>query len=180
MARANRKAAQNVPLTGVERTFSENEFIVSKTDNRGVITYANDLFYKIADYTPKEILGAPHNIVRNPNMPRCVFKLLWEQIKEGKEIFAYVVNKTKFGDHYWVFAHVTPTFDASGNVTGFHSNRRVPKKSALDVIQPLYKTLLEEERKHGTPKAAADASYEMLMSIIKEKGVSYDEFILSI
>ena len=103
-----------VTPTGVERFFPEDEVIVSKTDFKGRITYANETFLNIAGFTEDEILGQPHSIIRHPDMPRCVFKLLWDTIKARSEIFAYVLNMAKNGDHYWVFAHVTPTFDASG------------------------------------------------------------------
>ena len=113
--------AAQTDLTGVERTFGADEIIVSKTDTKGRLTYVNQLFQTIADYKEDELIGQPHNIVRHPDMPRCVFKLLWDTIASGNELFAYVVNRCKFGDHYWVFAHVTPTFDAQGQITGFHS-----------------------------------------------------------
>lgn len=93
-------------LTGVERTFDPDQFIVSKTDLKGRITYANKVFLDIADYTEAEILGQPHSVIRHAHMPRCVFRLLWERIQTGREIFAYVVNAAKNGDHYWVLAHV--------------------------------------------------------------------------
>lgn len=114
-------------------------------------------------------------------MPRAVFKLLWDTIQQGKEIFAYVVNRSKNGDHYWVLAHVTPSYDASGNIVGYHSNRRVPDRRILDdIIRPLYKDLLAEEAKHGSRKEGLDASTNMLLNILKEKGVGYDEFILTL
>jgi PAS domain S-box-containing protein len=74
---------QTITLTGKERRFSADEFIVSKTDAKGIITYANDVFLRIADYTLEEVLGKPHNIIRHPHMPRCVFKLLWQRVKGG-------------------------------------------------------------------------------------------------
>jgi PAS domain S-box-containing protein len=97
-----------------------------------VITYANETFLKIAGYTEDEILGQPHNIIRHPDMPRCVFKLLWDTLEMKHEIFAYVKNMAKNGDFYWVFAHVTPTFNEHGTVIGYHSNRRVPERNQVD------------------------------------------------
>lgn len=124
-------------LSGKERFMGEHDIIVSKTNLKGFITYGNDVFYDIADYTVSDVLGKPHNLVRNLDMPKCVFKLLWDTIKEGNEIFAYVVNRGKNGDHYWVFAHVTPSFDGNNNVIGYHSNRRKPSEEALNTIKPL-------------------------------------------
>ena len=112
--------------TGVEFPFGEEELIVTKTKLKGHITYANDVFLRLSKYSPKEVIGAPHSLIRHPDMPRCIFKLLWDTIQAKKEIFAYVVNLASDGDHHWVFAHVTPTLDAQQNVVGFRSNRRKP------------------------------------------------------
>lgn len=90
--------------TGVERRFGEDELIVTKTDLKGRITYCNEVFVRMSGYTEQECLGEPHNIIRHPDMPRCVFKLLWDTIQGGQEIFAYVLNLSKNGDHYWVLA----------------------------------------------------------------------------
>jgi len=158
-----------------ELSFGENELIVSKTDTKGKITYGNTLFMKLSGYKESEILGAPHNIIRHPQMPRIIFKLLWDTIKSGKEINAYVVNKSKNGDYYWVIANVTPSFDANGKIVGYYSVRRKPKKAALDVIIPLYKQLLNDEKSGGMQQSEAT-----LQKLIKEKGGRYDKFILSI
>ena len=169
------------PLTGVERFFDDDEIIVSKTDTKGHITYANTVFLRVADMTEKETLGAPHNVIRHPHMPRCIFKLLWDTIQLGNEIFAYVINRAKTGDHYWVLAHVTPTFDAMNNITGFHSNRRTPNREILEkTIMPLYNSLLEIEHKHTDRKAGLEASFNAVLDILKEKGLTYDEFIASL
>lgn len=168
-------------VTGVERFFKESEIIVSKTDLKGRLTYANRVFIDISDYTEQELLGAPHSILRHPDMPRCVFKLLWDTIQAKKEIFAYVINKTKYGDHYWVLAHVTPSLNATGEIDGYHSNRRVPDpKIVKNVISPLYKMLLEEEKRHHNAKEGMNSAYAMLVKILEEKGIGYDEFVFSL
>ena len=117
--------------TGTERTFSPGELIVTKTDPRGVITYANDVFLRMSALTEAEAVGQPHSLIRHPDMPRAVFKLLWDTLQERREIFAYVVNLAADGAHYWVFAHVTPSYDETGRVVGYHSNRRVPSRAAI-------------------------------------------------
>lgn len=169
-----------VQPTGVERFLPDNGMIVSKTDTRGAITYANKLFLQIADYTVPEVIGQPHNIVRHPQMPRCVFKLLWDRITAGQEIFAYVVNLAKNGDHYWVFAHATPSYDDAGNITGYHSNRRCPRRDAIAAIEPLYRQLLAKEAQHHSPKEGLAASEAMLMGILKDKGIDYDQLLFSL
>jgi len=158
-----------------EITFGEDEFIVSKTDLQGRITYGNSLFIKISGYEEEELLNKPHNILRHSQMPALIFTLLWETIKKGEEIFAYVINKTKDGDYYWVFAHVTASFDKNGQIIGYHSVRRRPTQQALAVIKPLYAEFLREEKTGGV-----NASRKHLESILTQKGVSYDEFILSL
>lgn len=170
----------DVSLTGIEREMKENEIIVSKTDLGGKILYGNDIFCNIAGYKLDEIIGKPHNILRHPDMPKCVFKLLWDKIQNGEEIFAYVINKTKNGDHYWVFAHVTPSYDTKGNICGYHSNRRKPSRPAINFISSLYKTLVTEEAQGSSKKDSIARGEKLLQSILNEKGVCYDEFIFSL
>lgn len=169
-----------VSLTGIERTFGDDEIIVTKTDPRGRITYANDVFLRMSGYTESELLDRPHNIIRHPDMPRCIFKTLWDTIESGNELFAYVVNRAKNGDHYWVFAHVTPTFDADGKIIRYHSSRRSPSRSALAKILPLYEQLVAEESRHADGKAGIAASSKMMADVLTRKGVFYDEFVQSL
>ena len=172
--------ARDTSLTGVERTFDTSDIIVSKTDTKGRLTYTNQTFLELADYSEEECIGAPHSKIRHPDMPRCIFKLLWDTISEGKEIFAYVVNRSANGDHYWVLAHVTATFDDNGTIVGYHSSRRVPSKSALAVIQPLYIKLKAEEDRHSDKKAGLEASTAMLLDLLDEAKMGYSEFIFSV
>jgi PAS domain S-box-containing protein len=173
-------ARRDVLLTGVERFFDPDEVIVSKTDLKGRITYANRVFQQVAGYSESELMGAPHSIVRHPDMPRCVFKLLWVTLEAGQEIFAYVVNRARNGDHYWVFAHVTPSFDADGRVIGYHSSRRVPERSALDKVVPLYRQLLDIENSHADCKQGMEAGFAAVLALLVEKGIGYDEFVFSL
>lgn len=170
----------SVTPTGIERFFPEEEIIVSKTDLKGRITYANHTFLTIAGFTEEELLGQPHSIIRHPDMPRCVFKLLWDTIQARKEIFAYVLNMSKNGDHYWVFAHVTPTFDASDRIVGYHSSRRVPDRKQVDLFAGVYQQLLTEERRHPDWHAGMDAATNMLLEVIASKHMAYDEFVFSV
>ncbi|MBN8646430.1 MAG: PAS domain-containing protein [Caulobacterales bacterium] len=165
----------------VERFFGEDELIVSKTDLKGRLTYCNDVFIRISGYSESECLGQQHSLIRHADMPRCVFKLLWDTIHDGREIFAYVINRCKNGDYYWVNAHVTPSRDASGNIIGFHSNRRVPDREILNhIISPLYRDLLAEESRHANRKDGLIASSEMLTNLLASNKVEYDEFIATL
>jgi PAS domain-containing protein len=168
-------------LTGRERFFDASEVIVTKTDLKGRITYANRTFLNIANLDVRHALDAPHSLIRHPEMPRAVFWLLWETIQAGKEIFAYVLNRATNGDHYWVFAHVTPSFNEKGEIIGYHSNRRVPRREPLDsVIKPIYAELLAIENRHANRKEGMQAAVAALIEKLKSAKVSYDEFIFSI
>lgn len=160
----------------MELVMKESDFIVSKTDVKGKITYVNKIFMQMAEYEESELLGKPHNIVRHESMPRLIFKLLWDRIKNKEEIFAYVVNKSAKGNHYWVFANVTASLDTKGNIVGFYSVRRKPSSKALEIIKPLYKKMLDAEARGGM-----DASKKILDDLLfNEGGISYDEFISTI
>ena len=152
-----------------------NDFLVSKTDLKGRITYCNKIFMKVAGYDESELLGKPHNIVRHPDMPRIIFKLLWNRIQNKEEIFAYVKNKTKNGGYYWVCANVTASTDDKGTIIGYYSVRRKVNEQALPVIQDLYAKLLQLESRGGM-----EASQKYLNNLLKEKGVNYDEFIATL
>lgn len=172
--------ARVVP-TRVERFFDEGDIIVSKTDLKGRITYANKVFLDIAGYTEGELIGQPHSLIRHPDMPRAVFKLLWDTILDGREIFAYVKNMAKDGAFYWVFAHVTPTFDGNRNIIGFHSNRRVPDRRVLETaIIPLYADLLRAERAQANGKDELAAGYQALTDFVAAQKVNYDELIFAL
>lgn len=167
--------------THVEVFFDDADIIVSKTDLKGRITYANKVFCDIAGYTTAELMGQPHSILRHPDMPRCVFKLLWDTLEKGQEVFAYVKNMTKAGDHYWVFAHVTPSFDANKQIIGYHSNRRVPERRVVEnAIAPLYAQLLAEERRHANGKESLAHGFQFLTDFVRSKGMSYDELVFSL
>lgn len=166
--------------SGVERFFGEDEIIVTKTDLKGRLTYANPLFLSLAGLSEAEALGQPHNIIRHPEMPRCIFKLLWDTIAAGNELFAYVCNMAVNGDHYWVLAHVTPTFDGNGGIVGYHSNRRKPRREAVERATALYRELLAEERRQGDGSAGLRASYALLERKLAATGQQYDEFVFSL
>jgi PAS domain S-box-containing protein len=171
----------HVTPTDTEVTFEENDIIVSKTDLKGRITYANQTFCRMAGFGEAELIGQPHSIIRHPDMPRAVFKLLWDTLNEGREIFAYVKNMSKNGAYYWVFAHVTPSFDVSKQIVGFHSSRRVPDRRKIESsIVPLYAAVLAEERRHRNGQQALAASYKLILETLKSKNMTYDELIFTI
>lgn len=163
--------------TGVERRLGADDVIVTKTDLKGRITYANRVFCEISALPEADLVGAPHSVIRHPDMPRGVFRLLWETVQRGEEIFAYVVNLAADGAHYWVLAHVTPSHDRHGRVVGYHSNRRRPAPAAVAQVRPLYQQLLAEEAHHPRAADAAGAGAELLVRLLADRGTSYDRFV---
>ncbi|WP_169569344.1 PAS domain-containing protein [Sneathiella limimaris] len=165
---------------GQEVFFDRNDLIVSKTDLKGILTYANHTFLEIAGYREDEVIGKPHNMIRHENMPRGVFEYFWQTLKQEQEIFAYVVNKTKSGDHYWVLAHVTPSY-RDGHHVGYHSTRRVPDPRVIKtVIEPLYDEMNAIEAATSGHKEGTAKSLAHLTELMNKKQTTYSEFMSSL
>lgn len=124
-----------------EYTLKEDDFLVSQTNSKGIITFANDDFCQIAGYSLHELVGKPHNVVRHPDMPKAAFKDLWETVQKGNVWTGYVKNKTKDGGFYWVFATVYPMTDNNTGERTYMSCRRKPSKDEIKSAEALYKTL---------------------------------------
>ena len=123
-----------------EVKLSKETMIVSETDSKGIIIYANEDFCKIAGYTKEELIGQPHNYVRHPDMPKAAFKDLWETVQAGKIWNGIVKNKTKSGEYYWVNATAFPSKDVNGNLR-YISVRVKPTDEEIKNAEKLYKTL---------------------------------------
>ncbi|WP_104578860.1 PAS domain-containing protein [Helicobacter felis] len=157
----------------MEKFVDRNYFLVTKTNIKGVITYANKPFIDIVGGDgERALLGKPHNVVRHPDMPKLIFKMMWDAIKHKQEIFAYVKNKTFDGNFYWVFANVTASIDAKGEVVGYYSVRRAPNKKAVGIVNTLYKNLLTAEKRGGV-----QASANLLQESLDKEGCDYHEWI---
>lgn len=167
-----------VPSTR-ERLMRETDFIVSKTDTKGLITYCNPIFIEFSGYTEDELIGSQHNIVRHPDMPRAAFKLAWDTIQSGKEFFAYVKNMALDGSFYWVFAHITPDRDQAGRIVGYTSVRRSPRRAAINAITPVYAAMLAAEQAAG-PRDAIAAGTRVLNDVLQQKGMSYAELAFAL
>lgn len=176
----DRATARTVRPTGVERSFGHDEVIVTKTDLKGRLTYANDVFCRVSAISEADLLGRPHSIIRHPQMPKAVFKLLWDTLASREELFAYVVNLAGDGAHYWVLAHVTPSFGLGGEVVGYHSNRRLPDPRAIREVEPIYRRLVAEETRHARSADAARAGCDLLHEMLAERGTGYDQFVWSL
>lgn len=169
-----------LPLEGIEKAMDDNDIIVSKTNLKGHLVYANDMFLKMSELTLAEALGKPHSLIRSAAMPRSLFKLLWNRLEAGREVFAYVANRTTSGKHYWVLAHVTPSLGPDGKVSGYHSNRRKPNVVAVAEISKVYEQLLAAEASVKNGKQSLEAGFALLTAILMEKGLDYDEYVLSL
>jgi PAS domain S-box-containing protein len=162
-------------ITNHEKVLNQNDFIVSKTDTKGKIIYCNEIFTKMAGYPAKDLIGANHNVIRHPEMPKLAYKLLWELVQKKDEFFGFVKNLCADGGYYWVFAYITADLDLNGNIIGYTSVRRKMPQSAIDIITPIYKQLLEAERSGGIA-----ASEKLLNTLLAQHGMEYREFIINL
>ncbi len=165
--------------SNIERKMREDDFIVSKTNPKGIITYGNPIFIEFSGYSEEELLGSQHNIIRHPDMPRSAFKLAWDTIQSGKEFFAYVKNMSKDGGFYWVFTHITPDFDGNGKIVGYTSVRRCPSAEAVAKIEPVYRSMLAAEQAAGS-RSAIEAGTAVLVDVMKQTGMTYEELVFSL
>ncbi|MEA3374339.1 MAG: PAS domain-containing protein [Campylobacterota bacterium] len=141
-------------------------YLVSETDAKGVITYCNGYFREVAGYSEEELIGQPHNIIRHPDMPKLIFKVLWDRIQNGQNINAVVKNLAKDGRYYWVFTEFNIKKDAdSGEVIGYMASRKAVSKHVVEIISGLYKNILAIENSEGM-----DAAQAYLNTFLKEKG----------
>ena len=164
----------------VERQLAADSFIVSKADPKGRFTYANKTFMAISGYAEAELIGVQHNLVRHPDMPRVVYRMLWESIQNGREFFGVIKNLCKDGAYYWVFANITPDWGRDRrSIQGYLSVRRRPGVRAVATVTPLYRQLLEVERRAGA-KDAIEASTRELKAFLAAQGTDYENFVLSL
>ncbi len=154
------------PIPIDEGVLDPKRYIVSETDEKGKITYCNDYFIEISGYNKDELIGKPHSMIRHPDMPKVVFKLLWETITQGKNINAVVKNLAKDGRYYWIFTEFESRRDTdTGEIIGYHAARKSISKHVIEVISELYARLVEIEKNEGV-----EASEKYLISFLKEKG----------
>jgi len=162
-------------ITSTEKKLDDNDFIVSKTDKKGKIIYCNEIFTKMSGYEAADLIGANHNLIRHPDMPKIAFKIAWDLIQQNKEFFGFVKNLSKDGSYYWVFAYITADMDNNGNIISYTSLRRKPPQSAIDAIIPVYKLLVDAEKSGGI-----ESSKKILSDFLAEKKLSYDELMMAL
>lgn len=156
-----------------EIKLNPKRYIVSKTDAHGNIEYGNDYFVEISGYSEAELIGKPHSIVRHPDMPKIVFKMMWDRINRAQNIMAVVKNLAKDGSYYWVVTEFEPKLDPITNEIIAHTAfRRAAPQNAIDAMIPIYKKLLEIEKESGM-----EASEKYLRGLLEVNHTTYDEFI---
>lgn len=159
---------KNKSVLNIESPFAIQEMFFSITDPRGIILACNEVFARVSKIEIKDLIGKPHNVIRHPDMPKAIFKLLWEEIKAGRPITAYVKNLASDGSFYWVLATVFP-------VEGKYISIRVkPSAGILDLIIPLYAEMVGVEEKTGSME---ESTKTLLSFLEKNKFDSYQTFM---
>ena len=162
--------------TSHEIELSTKRYIVSKTDPKGIIEYGNDYFVEISGYTEAELIGQPHSIIRHPDMPKVVFKLMWDRINKAQNIMAVVKNLAKDGSYYWVVTEFEPKVDPMTNEIISHTAfRKAAPRKAVEAMIPIYKKLIEIEKEGGI-----QASEKYLRGYLEDNETTYDELIDSL
>ena len=136
----------NKPKAVDKEFIFDGRVIVSETDLKGVITFANRKFCEISGYTKEELVGEPHNIIRHPDMPKAGFAEMWKEIKSGKIWHGLVKNLRKDGLYYWVETEISPIFDTNNKITGYIAARKPANRKNIDEAQELYKKMIKLEK----------------------------------
>lgn len=156
-----------------EVDWNKNKVLLSKTDTKGTILYANEDFIDVSGYDEFELIGQPHNIIRHPDMPKVIFKFLWDSIKSSNNIHAIIKNMSKTGRYYWVVTDFKIIADSDGEIVGYFGTRKsVSEDIITKFIDPLYKKLLHIEEASGMI-----ASEEYLVGFLEERKKTYMEYI---
>lgn len=156
-----------------EVDWNKTKVLLSKTDTKGTILYANEAFIDVSGYDEYELIGQPHNVIRHPDMPKVIFKFLWDSIKAKQNIHAIIKNMSKTGRYYWVITDFKIIADSDGEVAGFFGTRKsVSEEIVTKFIEPLYKKLLHIEEVSGL-----SASEDYLTGFLEERNKTYMEYV---
>lgn len=176
----NKRNNEKTALINEEVRMGDEEFIVSKTNIRGHIIYANRVFMEMSLLTEDQLINVNHNVIRHPDMPKGVFKFVWATLKKGKEFFGYVKNLRSDGRYYWVFANITPEYDLNGKLVGYLSVRRKPPVSAIEVIEPLYQQMLTIEQSASSDKTGVEKSLAFLHAELTRLDIDYQDLVINL
>ncbi|WP_130736137.1 PAS domain-containing protein [Flavobacterium sp. J27] len=170
------QTANKPVLVDKEVTWDKSKVIMSKTDARGIIEYANEVFVDVCGYEDYELMGQPHNIIRHPDMPKVIFKVLWEKLQSGQNFHAIVKNLAKSGRYYWVITDFEISKNEEGVIENYFARRRaVPQEVITNHIEPLYKKLLQIEAASGI-----QYSEKYLNGFLEEKNKTYVQYIMEL
>lgn len=158
-----------------EVIWDKSKVIMSKTDKFGTIEYANDVFVDVSGYEDYELVGQPHNIIRHPDMPKVIFKVLWDNLKKGNNFHAIVKNMAKSGRYYWVITDFDISKNEDGEITHYFARRKSIPPGVVNQVEPLYKKLLQIETVSGM-----NGSEKYLTGFLEEQGKDYIEYIKDI
>lgn len=168
-------------ITPIDREIAipENELIISKTDPQGNITYCNRAFMRVAGYNEKQLLNAQHKIIRHPDMPRGIYRHMWQILEKGHEYFGYLKNISSNGAYYWLFTHIVPNHENGGKLHGYYSVRRKATPRAIATIEPIYKEMLAIEQKNDRNRGP-ELALEHMHRRVCEFSTDYEHFVLDI
>lgn len=156
--------------------WNKSQVVICETDVYGRITNVNDVFCNVCGYSPEEMIGQPHSIIRHPDMPKLVFKLLWDNLKVGNNFIGVIKNLAKSGEYYWVITDFEMRRDATGNITHYIARRKsVPKAVIENYVAPLYETLLKLEKVGGM-----ELSSRFFKNYLAKQGKDYIDFIIDV
>ena len=159
-----------------EVQWDKSKVLISETDVYGTITNVNDVFCAVSHYSASELIGQPHNLIRHPDMPRLVFKLLWDNLKIGNNFVGVIKNLAKTGEYYWVVTDFEMRRDAMGNITHYIGRRKsVPEDAINNYLAPFYESLLKMERIGGV-----ELSSRFFKNYLAKQGKDYIDFVISV
>lgn len=159
-----------------EVQWDKTKTLISETDVKGTITNVNDVFCGVAHYSPSELIGQPHNLIRHPDMPKLIFKLLWDNLKVGNNFVGVIKNLAKTGEYYWVVTDFEMRRDAMGNITHYIGRRKsVPEAAINNYLAPFYESLLKMEKIGGV-----ELSSRFFKNYLTKQGKDYIDFVISI
>ena len=159
-----------------EVQWDKTKTLISETDVKGTITNVNDVFCAVAHYSASELIGQPHNLIRHPDMPKLIFKLLWDNLKVGNNFVGVIKNLAKTGEYYWVVTDFEMRRDAMGNITHYIGRRRsVPEAAINNYLAPFYESLLKMEKIGGV-----ELSSRFFKNYLTKQGKDYIDFVISI
>ena len=161
--------------TDIQIVVDKKKMIVSKTDTKGKLIYGNEYFCELTGYKESDLIGASHNIIRHPDMPKAVFKLMWQYLNAGRSIMAVVKNMSKNGNYYWVTTDFDVVKDGNGEIKSYIAYRQAAPAHVIEEMEKLYKKLLVIEEVHDLK-----ASTAYLTAFLEEKNMNYDQFIANL